>query len=361
MDRPITRWIKIQISRLDRTGVHRDQLEWCKARMDRWTLHQWTWWDRWHQTWWAAIKADGEHLPLNSRTMAMETRILDTIKDGVINHRSHKALRLISGATTTRALNRLRSNMDHTVRILASDIDMKWVRQCFVTLLDMYNSSTGGPATGSGGGAANWSSWGLTNSGSAGSSEYCRFNSSCGKLDSQREKSFVFWNARELFRRHVQPSVGPRIIFGPSRHNAANWSQRRQFEASIGLSVVWRRIWWVKLLICLAFAHTNRIKWIDQTKLSSIRTLSSFGWPHPTQVPIQASTQTSPKCKIYPVQLLTSKIISNSPGNYTNEQQSFGPRSYGGNMGNDLSQQYPPQTSGDEYKRYLNQNIKQII
>lgn len=47
-------------------------------------------------------------------------------------------------------------------------------------------------------------------------------------------------------------------------------------------------------------------------------------------------------------------------GNYTNEQQSFGPRSYG-NMGNDLNQQYPPQASGDEYKRYLNQNIKQII
>lgn len=38
----------------------------------------------------------------------------------------------------------------------------------------MYNSSTGGPAAGSGGGA-NWNSWGLTNSGSAGSSEYCRF------------------------------------------------------------------------------------------------------------------------------------------------------------------------------------------
>lgn len=47
-------------------------------------------------------------------------------------------------------------------------------------------------------------------------------------------------------------------------------------------------------------------------------------------------------------------------GNYTNEQQSFGPRSYG-NMGNDLSQQYQPQASGDDYKRYLNQNIKQII
>jgi hypothetical protein len=30
-------------------------------------------------------------------------------------------------------------------------------------------------------------------------------------------------------------------------------------------------------------------------------------------------------------------------------------------MGNDLSQQYPPQASGDDYKRYLNQNIKQII
>jgi RNA-binding protein Musashi len=40
--------------------------------------------------------------------------------------------------------------------------------------LDMYNSSTGGPAASSGGGA-NWNSWGLTNSGSAGSSEYCRF------------------------------------------------------------------------------------------------------------------------------------------------------------------------------------------
>lgn len=39
----------------------------------------------------------------------------------------------------------------------------------------MYNSSTQGPAAGSGGGA-NWNSWGLTNSGSAGSSEYCRFN-----------------------------------------------------------------------------------------------------------------------------------------------------------------------------------------
>lgn len=38
-------------------------------------------------------------------------------------------------------------------------------------LLDMYNSSTGGPAAGSGGGA-NWNSWGLTNSGSAGSSEF---------------------------------------------------------------------------------------------------------------------------------------------------------------------------------------------
>jgi hypothetical protein len=38
----------------------------------------------------------------------------------------------------------------------------------------MYNSSTGGPGAGSGGGA-NWNSWGLTNSGSAGSSEYCRF------------------------------------------------------------------------------------------------------------------------------------------------------------------------------------------
>lgn len=42
-------------------------------------------------------------------------------------------------------------------------------------ILDLYNSSTGGPAASSGGNA-NWSSWGLTNSGSAGSSEYSRFN-----------------------------------------------------------------------------------------------------------------------------------------------------------------------------------------
>jgi hypothetical protein len=46
-------------------------------------------------------------------------------------------------------------------------------------------------------------------------------------------------------------------------------------------------------------------------------------------------------------------------GNYTSDQQQQpsygGPRSYG----NDLNQ-YPP-GSGDDYKRYLNQNIKQII
>ncbi|KAG5675266.1 hypothetical protein PVAND_005180 [Polypedilum vanderplanki] len=45
-------------------------------------------------------------------------------------------------------------------------------------------------------------------------------------------------------------------------------------------------------------------------------------------------------------------------GNYTNDQQ----QSYGGPRsayGNDLNQ-YPP-GSGDDYKRYLNQNIKQII
>jgi hypothetical protein len=46
-------------------------------------------------------------------------------------------------------------------------------------------------------------------------------------------------------------------------------------------------------------------------------------------------------------------------GNYANDQQSFGPRSYA-NMGNDLNQQYPP-GSGDDFKRYMNQNIKQII
>jgi hypothetical protein len=45
-------------------------------------------------------------------------------------------------------------------------------------------------------------------------------------------------------------------------------------------------------------------------------------------------------------------------GNYTNDQpqQNYGPRSYG----NDLNQ-YPPGSTGDDYKRYLNQNIKQII
>lgn len=46
-------------------------------------------------------------------------------------------------------------------------------------------------------------------------------------------------------------------------------------------------------------------------------------------------------------------------GNYTNDQ----PQSYGGpptrsTYGNDIGQ-YPP--TGDDYKRYLNQNIKQII
>jgi hypothetical protein len=30
-------------------------------------------------------------------------------------------------------------------------------------------------------------------------------------------------------------------------------------------------------------------------------------------------------------------------------------------MGNDLSQQYPTQAPGDDYKRFINQNIKQII
>lgn len=45
-------------------------------------------------------------------------------------------------------------------------------------------------------------------------------------------------------------------------------------------------------------------------------------------------------------------------GNYTNDQPSYGgQRSVG--YGNDLGQ-YPP-GSGDDYKRYLNQNIKQII
>jgi hypothetical protein len=45
-------------------------------------------------------------------------------------------------------------------------------------------------------------------------------------------------------------------------------------------------------------------------------------------------------------------------GNYTNDQQpSYGaPRSA---YGNDLGA-YPP-ASNDDYKRYLNQNIKQII
>lgn len=47
-------------------------------------------------------------------------------------------------------------------------------------------------------------------------------------------------------------------------------------------------------------------------------------------------------------------------GNYTNDQP---PSGYGGpptrsTYGNDISQ-YPP--TGDDYKRYLNQNIKQII
>lgn len=54
----------------------------------------------------------------------------------------------------------------------------------------------------------------------------------------------------------------------------------------------------------------------------------------------------------------SKKPTCDSLGNYANDQQSFGPRSYG-NMGNDLNQQYQP--PNDEFKRYMNQNIKQLI
>lgn len=59
--------------------------------------------------------------------------------------------------------------------------------------------------------------------------------------------------------------------------------------------------------------------------------------------------------KIYNQEQLSKKHL----GNYTNDQ----PQSYGGGgprstYGNDIGQ-YPQ--AGDDYKRYLNQNIKQII
>ena len=58
--------------------------------------------------------------------------------------------------------------------------------------------------------------------------------------------------------------------------------------------------------------------------------------------------------------------MTTKTGNYTNDQNSsYGPRSYGGNdltQQQQQQQQYPPQpTQGDkQYKRYPNQNIKQI-
>lgn len=64
--------------------------------------------------------------------------------------------------------------------------------------------------------------------------------------------------------------------------------------------------------------------------------------------------------KISQEQSLTNDINYQNLGNYTtNDQQQpsyGGPRSYANDLG-----QYPPGSAGDDYKRYLNQNIKQII
>lgn len=92
----------------------------------------------------------------------------------------------------------------------------------------MYNSSTGAPNTGSGGGA-NWNSWGLTNSGSAGSSEYCRFNICFSGDDALMQSMFRTMShvivADEMYSRQSGPgsaSGPPGAMQQPTGPNTGN-------------------------------------------------------------------------------------------------------------------------------------------
>jgi hypothetical protein len=104
--------------------------------------------------------------------------------------------------------------------------------------VDMYNSSSGGPGAGSAGGA-NWNSWGLTNSGSAGSSEYCRFNSLSGlSAGPNRQNTLKFTRelSDDMYNRQSGPgsASGPGAMQPPTGPNAGNSKPPSDYPSAYG-------------------------------------------------------------------------------------------------------------------------------
>lgn len=113
----------------------------------------------------------------------------------------------------------------------------------FFCLLDMYNSSTQGPAGAGSGGGANWNSWGLANSSSAGSSEYCRFNRSLsGVARATVNIHLVISNALvnvsdDMYNRQSGPgsaSGPPGAMQPPSGPNAGNSKPPSDYPSAYG-------------------------------------------------------------------------------------------------------------------------------